>query len=78
VRRECLDRLLIFGRGQLEHVLRVYIRHFNQQRPHRALHLRPPDRGGGTDPPPTAILYTAHVQRRDLLGGLLHEYEAAA
>jgi hypothetical protein len=25
VRRECLDRLLIFGRRQLEHVLRVYI-----------------------------------------------------
>jgi putative transposase len=43
VRRECLDRLLIFGRRQLEHVLRVYIRHFNQQRPHRALDLRPPD-----------------------------------
>ncbi len=34
-RRECLDRLLIFGRGQLEYVLRIYIRHFNQQRPHR-------------------------------------------
>ena len=41
VRRECLDRLLIFGRRQLEHVLRVYIRHFNHQRPHRALDLRP-------------------------------------
>jgi hypothetical protein len=72
------DRLLIFGRRQLEHVLRVYIRHFNQQRPHRALDLRPPDRGGATDPPPTATLYTPHVRRRDLLGGLLHEYEAAA
>jgi putative transposase len=78
VRRECLDRLLIFGRRQLEHVLRVYIRHFNQQRPHRALDLRPPDRVGGTDPPPTATLYTPQVRRRDLLGGLVHEYEAAA
>ena len=27
VRGECLDRLLIFGRRQLEHVLRVYISH---------------------------------------------------
>jgi len=78
VRRECLDRLLIFGRRQLEHVLRVYIRHFNQQRPHRALDLRPPDRGSGTDPPPTAIIHPLQVRRRDLLGGLLHEYEAAA
>ncbi len=43
-----------------------------------SLDLRPPDRGGGTDPPPTATLITPHVRRRDLLGGLLHEYEAAA
>jgi transposase InsO family protein len=28
LRRECLDRLLIFNRRQLEHVLRVYIRHY--------------------------------------------------
>jgi putative transposase len=78
VRRECLDRLLIFGRRQLDHVLRIYIRHFNQQRPHRALELRPPDRDGGSDPSPTAIIHPLQVSRRDLLGGLLHEYEAAA
>ena len=77
VRRECLDRLLIFGRRQLEHVLDVYIRHFNQQRPHRALDLRPPARGAEPDPSP-AIIYPLQVNRRDLLGGLLHEYEAAA
>jgi putative transposase len=57
VRRECLDRLLIFGRHPLEHVLRVYIRHFNQQRPHRARDLRPSERAGGTDPSPTATGY---------------------
>jgi transposase InsO family protein len=78
VRRECLDRLLIFGRRQLEHVLRVYIRHFNQQRPHRALDLRPLDRGSGTGPPPRVTSHPLKVRRRDLLGGLLHEYEAAA
>jgi putative transposase len=77
VRRECLDRLLIFGRRQLEHVLRVYIRHFNQQRPHRALDLRPPERGNRTDTSPTETLHPEQVRRRDLLGGLLHEYEAA-
>jgi putative transposase len=78
VRRECLDRLLIFGRRQLEYVLRVYIRHFNEERPHRALDLRPPDRGSGTDRMPTAALHPPQVKRRDLLGGLIHEYEAAA
>ena len=29
VRRECLDRLLIAGRRHLEHILRVYVRHYN-------------------------------------------------
>jgi putative transposase len=76
--RECLDRLLIFGRRQLEYVLRVYIRHFNQQRPHRALDLRPPDRSHRTDPLLTATDHPPPVKRRDLLGGLLHEYEIAA
>src|SRR5205085_6123770 len=41
VRRECLDRLLILGRRQLEHILRVYVRPYNRQRPHRALDLNP-------------------------------------
>jgi putative transposase len=75
---ECLDRLLIFGGRRFEHVLCVYIRHFNGQRPHRALDLRPPDRGSGPDPSPTATLHPLRVTRRDLLGGLLYEYEAAA
>jgi Integrase core domain len=42
VRRESRDRLLIFSRRQLERVLRVYVRHYNQQRPHRALDLQAP------------------------------------
>ena len=78
VRRECLDRLLIFSRRQLERVLRVYVRHYNEQRPHRALDLQAPDprtiRPARCGPvaSPTAI------RRKDLLGGLIHEYEAAA
>jgi putative transposase len=43
VRRECLDRLLIFSRRQLEHVLRVYARHYNRHRPHRS-HFGHPNR----------------------------------
>jgi putative transposase len=77
VRRECLDRLLIFSRRQLEHVLRVYARHYNQHRPHRALALRPPEQADGN---PTRLRAPAYPQlnRRDLLGGLIHEYEHAA
>jgi transposase InsO family protein len=77
VRRECLDRLLIFSRRQLEHVLRVYARHYNQHRPHRALALRPPEQADGNRTPPRAPAYP-QLYRRDLLGGLIHEYEHAA
>ena len=42
VRAECLDWLLILNRRHLERVLRVYVDHYNTQRPHRALKLQPP------------------------------------
>jgi putative transposase len=42
VRRECLDRLLIFSRRQLEQVLRVYARHYNRHRPHMRESSQPP------------------------------------
>ena len=79
VRRECLDRLLILGRRQLEHVLRVYVRHYNRQRSHRALDLQPPD--GSLRNSIAGAGSTAEglqVRRRDVLGGLIHEYELAA
>jgi transposase InsO family protein len=37
VRAECLDWLLILNRRHLEGVLRVYVDHYNRERPHRAL-----------------------------------------
>jgi Integrase core domain len=43
VRAECLDWLLIVGRGHLEQVLWVYVAHNNRHRPHRALRLEAPD-----------------------------------
>jgi putative transposase len=33
VRAECLDWLLVVGRGHLEQILRVYVRHYNRHRP---------------------------------------------
>jgi putative transposase len=75
VRAECLDWLLIVGRDHLEQVLRVYVQHYNRHRPHRALGLEAPD-------PPTELNAAKDQQgkvcRRDLLGGLLHEYRRAA
>jgi NADP-dependent 3-hydroxy acid dehydrogenase YdfG len=55
---------------------RAHAAHYNAHRPHRALGLEPPD--------PPADLIVVHdgqpsrVCRRDLLGGLLHEYHRRA
>jgi putative transposase len=76
VRAECLDWLLIVGRGHLERILRVYVRHYNEHRPHRALGLQPPDQPAGLTV--DAEDQQGRVNRRDLLGGLLHEYRRAA
>jgi putative transposase len=73
-RTECLDWLLILGPRHLEGVLRVYVDHYNTQRPHRALGRQPPIATQPPTPPPRQ----ARIERRDRLGGLLHEYHLAA
>jgi putative transposase len=76
LREECLDSLLIVGRGQLERLLREYVEHYNRGRPHRALDMRPPQptqQVPSLQPQPDAA-----VQRRDRLCGLIHEYAWAA
>ena len=78
VRRECLDRILIVSRGQLEHVLRVYVCHYNGHRPHRALDLKPPDASACSPVRSKAKPPSLQIKRRDLLGGLIHEYDIAA
>jgi putative transposase len=72
VRRECLDRLLIINRRQLERIVRVYVGDYNAERPHRSLELRAPD---PARPPRRGAAPTA-LRRRDILGGIIHEYEA--
>jgi transposase InsO family protein len=73
VRTELTDRMLIFGERHLRRVLAAYAAHYNTQRPHRALQLRPPR-------PESLIPEPGHrrVRRRPVLGGLINEYEPAA
>jgi putative transposase len=74
-RAECLDWLLILNRRHLERVLRVYVEHYNTQRPHRALNLRPPQ---PREPLPTRTPTLGEVRRHDRLGGLIHGYYRTA
>ena len=77
VRREYLDRLLIVGHHHIAHVLRVYIRHYNSIRPHRALDLRPPNSGASPPARPITPPRPHQVKRHDLLGGPIHEHKLA-
>jgi hypothetical protein len=53
-------------------VLAEYVRHYNEARPHRGLKLAVPI------PRHEPALVEGPVNRRDLLGGISHEYERAA
>jgi putative transposase len=74
-RRECLDRILIVSRRQLETVLCEYVAYYNTHRPHRSLDQQPPFAKTALIP---AADHEWRIRRRDRLGGLLHEYELAA
>jgi transposase InsO family protein len=73
VRTEVTDRILIFGEPHLRRVLAQYAVHYNTQRPHRALQLRPPC---PQSPVPEPVY--GKVRRRPVLGGLINQYEPAA
>ena len=68
-RREVLDHLLIFGRRHLEYVLREFVQHYEEARPHQGLEQRTP-----RHLEPTGASEAGPVLRRDRLGGVLHEY----
>jgi transposase len=74
VRTECLDWMLVLGRRHLEDMLRTYAAHYNEARPHRGLALKTPEPQRDPAPPSEGV----RVRRRDVLGGLIHEYELAA
>ncbi len=68
VREECLDKLLILGERHLQCVLVTYVAYYNQARPHQGLEQQCPvplGRSTARDGP---------IARRDILGGVLHDY----
>ncbi len=76
VRRECLDRILIYSARHLLAVLGECLAHYNQHRPHQGRGQRPPARDAL--PAPVADLGAVRVRRRKVLHGLINEYEQAA
>src|SRR3954454_5284506 len=70
----------ILGGRHLEHVLATFALHYNEHRPRRSLAQRPPlGKLRANDERSTAnVIDLDRVRRRELLGGLIHEYRLAA
>jgi transposase InsO family protein len=76
VRRECLDRMLIYGPRHLLGVLGEFVEHYNEHRPDQGRDQSPPET---TDTGPAIVdLASARVRRRKILNGLISEYSQAA
>jgi transposase InsO family protein len=69
VKEECLSQFILFGECSLSHVLKEYMAHYHQERPHQGkgnvVLLPSPDQDPARQRP---------IQRRERLGGLLKYY----
>jgi len=76
LRRDLLDRTLVWNRRQLERIVVDYIAHYNDHRPHRSLDQHPP---AGPEPvTPTPLQPSVKLRRSTRCDGLIHEYRTAA
>ncbi len=76
-RAECTDRILIAGKRHARVVLAEYIKRYNTGRSHQGhgLSLRAPDDAPDVIPFPAP---PRQIRRRQILGGLINEYQPAA
>jgi len=74
IQQECLDHFLVFGEQHFDYLVREYVAHYHEERPHQGLENRlvigqhppaPPDADG-------------QIHCRTRLGGLLKHYYRAA
>ncbi|CAA9356409.1 MAG: Mobile element protein, partial [uncultured Chloroflexia bacterium] len=71
VREECLDRILILNERHLNRVLTTYVDYYNHARPHQGIDQRCPI-------PLESGIRAGPIERRDILGGVIHDYRRAA
>ncbi len=73
-KRECLNKLIVFGEGHLQHIAETYVAYHNSVRPHSGL-----DNAvvGNKRPTPEAVEEEDGVVCESWLGGLLRHYRRA-
>jgi putative transposase len=68
-KQEVLNHFICFSRGQLDYILRVWLKHYHEQRPHR---------GVGRDNTVLDVDFApqteGHIRRKSEIGGILKRY----
>ncbi|WP_329433017.1 transposase [Streptomyces sp. NBC_01280] len=72
LRRELLDRMLIYNEAHARAVLVEHIRHYNGHRPHQSRQQLPPDIAEPATPATVTNLQAHRIRRQRLLGGLIN------
>ncbi|MFG2656943.1 integrase core domain-containing protein [Streptomyces sp. NPDC048425] len=76
LRRELLDRTLIWNEQHLRHALNAYEQHYNEHRTHRTLQAAAPLRAL-PEPLDAEQIGRLDIRRHDRLSGVIHEYRHA-
>ncbi|MCP3856838.1 MAG: transposase [Actinomycetia bacterium] len=74
IRRELLDRTLVWNQHQLDRLVVDYIEHYNLHRPHRSLDQQPPLPADPLNHPGRDL----RVLKSTRCDGLIHEYRNTA
>jgi putative transposase len=78
IRRECLDYVIPLSETHLRTIMREWVAHYNQGRPHASLGPGIPDSDSRPRPRPSIhrheLSANCRIRARDVLGGLHHEY----
>lgn len=78
IRRECLDYMIPLSEKHLRRILREWVAHYNQGRPHASLGPGIPNFDSSPLPRPRNCRHElptdCRIRTKDILGGLHHEY----
>jgi transposase InsO family protein len=78
LRREVLDRMLIFNERHLAKAITEYTAHYNDHRPHQSRGQRPPAIETAVMRPIADLVDLRSIRRRPVLDGLINQYHRAA
>ncbi len=63
IKRECLNKFVVFGEKHLDHLISEYVKYYNTVRPHSAMGNMPLENNE-----------QANIKKRSWLGGTLNDY----